>query len=385
MNQNTFNNLQPLSEVRGILNDNATALNAVSPYLVTVGFFDYNDATTATTPISVTAATETKLTNDAAGAFTNTTYPPLNISSIWDTSLNCFDFSQLKLGDMVDIRLDIEVETLSNNTEVEVDLYVGVGQNEYPIPFFTNQTFKTAGVQKLNRFNSIYMGDLNTLNGKGEFRVTADANVNVKVNGWYVRVLQRGFAVPQVAGSYIIAAGDATAVAGYNVISSASPIGSNGVQGADIALLDTNGDDLGAKLNLVSTGPASEIIENTAGKTTGVTNFDGTLLCDPITTSSIVTNINVDLLWWLKGLKPSTTYNISVVGSRDSPDGPRQTTLTGFDNGDTISFDARDVPVIHTAQLTTNSNGGAVFTQSGDDANTTYPWSYVGGISITEA
>lgn len=153
-----------------------------------IGFVDYNDTLTATSPIIVPATmADTLLTNDALGPFTNTTYLPNNVTSIWDNVGNLFDFTELVLGSTVEIRLDVNVTTTSPNQVVEVDLELGVGAAPYKIPFVRN-TFKSAGVKNLNRFSGVYMGDTNTLNNGARFLMRSDDLASVRVNGWYCKI-----------------------------------------------------------------------------------------------------------------------------------------------------------------------------------------------------
>ena len=157
------------------------------------GFVDYNDAATASTPISYTGGSGfQKLTNDGAGPFTNKNCLPPGITDIWDTTNNRFDWGELKLCDMIDIRLDCEITTTSNNQEVDINLYLAVGGSEYPIPFIAGQSFKFAGAHQVNRYNGIYMGNTDTLNNYGEFRVSSPDNCTIKVNGWYCKIIQSG-------------------------------------------------------------------------------------------------------------------------------------------------------------------------------------------------
>lgn len=156
------------------------------------GFVDYNDLATQTTPITVTGGGGfVTLTNDGEGANTNETYLPSGITSVYD-KVESFDFTQLKLGDMLDIRLDIQVIIASVNTEVEVDLFLGTGGGAYQIPFEPKLNFKSTGTFNINRFNGIYMGDTNTLDNSGKFKMSSDKTCTVKVNGWYVKIIRKG-------------------------------------------------------------------------------------------------------------------------------------------------------------------------------------------------
>lgn len=158
----------------------------------TTGFFDYNDLATSSVPISVPATlTFINLTNDGLGAFTNKLFKPSGVTDVWDSVAGVFNFSELSLGDTIGIRLDLSVTTLSPNQTVSVVLELGIGGTSYQIPFIEN-TFKTAGVHNINRYNLIYMGDVNTLNNTGQFKIKSDALANCIVNGWLCNITRRG-------------------------------------------------------------------------------------------------------------------------------------------------------------------------------------------------
>jgi hypothetical protein len=157
------------------------------------GWADYNDNATSGTPLSVTGGgAAVILTNDTLGSFTNTSNLPDGVTSLWSSSTNKFVWTDLKVGDMVDIRLDITVTTSSSNTSIGVLLHLGTGGGAYVVPFIQEHLFKTSGTHQITRFNSIYMGDSNTLNNGGQFKITADSNCTVVVNGWYVRCIRKG-------------------------------------------------------------------------------------------------------------------------------------------------------------------------------------------------
>lgn len=157
------------------------------------GIFDYNDLGTTGTPIAVTGGGGlSDLTNDGAGAFTNKIYAPIGITDVWNSSTNLFDWSELKLGDMLDIRLDVDVITTSVNTEFVIALQLGVGGSPYTINWFNLANFKNAGTNKIVTFNGIYLGDTNTLDNSAKFVIAADKNCTVVVNGWYCKVIRRG-------------------------------------------------------------------------------------------------------------------------------------------------------------------------------------------------
>ena len=164
-----------------------------SPDSFSGGWADYEDVATTGTPISVTA-TPTVLTNDGLGVDTNTSYLPVGgngITQLWNTSSNGFDFSDLEVGDMVDIRMDITMIIASNNTAVDVDLYMGSGGSVI-VPFISQQNFKVTGSFEVIRYMGIYIGSEDVRDNLAQLKVSADNNCTCTVHGWYIKAIRRG-------------------------------------------------------------------------------------------------------------------------------------------------------------------------------------------------
>jgi hypothetical protein len=158
-------------------------IDTSSPDGFSGGWADYEDVATTGSPISVTA-TPTVLTNDGLGVDTNTSYLPVGgngITQLWDTSSNGFDFSDLKVGDMVDIRMDITMIIASNNTAVDVDLYMGSG-GSIIVPFISQQNFKSTGSFEVIRYMGIYIGSEDVRDNLAQLKVSADNNCTCTVH-----------------------------------------------------------------------------------------------------------------------------------------------------------------------------------------------------------
>lgn len=175
------------STFRTKINENFT--NVKNSIEGRVGFFDYNDLTTQSTPINIPAtSTYVYLTNDTAWPNTLTDYAPLWITDIWDEGINAFDFSQLKLGDMVDIRADIIITTSSPNQVVNLALELASWDPiQYDIQF-VERLFKTAWTYQITVYNWIYIGNEETRTNPWKFKVKSDGVATVKVNGWYCQL-----------------------------------------------------------------------------------------------------------------------------------------------------------------------------------------------------
>lgn len=179
--------------IRYVYNPRTWRFDAVGqwPY-VRQWIFDYNDSATAWTPISITGwGWYVNLTNDELWPFTNKDFKPEDIADIWDATTNAFDFTGLKLGETIEIRLDISVTTTTPNTALDIDLIVADGEVwEYALPFVTAQAYKSAWTYKVTKFNGVYMWDDNTRLNSARFKAKADENCSIVVNGWYVKVNQ---------------------------------------------------------------------------------------------------------------------------------------------------------------------------------------------------
>lgn len=168
----------------------ASTLNGatISDETVRMGMQDYADATTSGTPISVTSGGGfVALTNDGAGAGTNKTFKVAGIGELWDTSGQVFDWTDMELGDQVNIRLNIRVTTTGANQVVSVKMVAAIGGTPYDI-FWQSSYYKTSGLQDpIVKTSLVYMGDANTLNNGARFEVESDGNCTVEVIGWAIQ------------------------------------------------------------------------------------------------------------------------------------------------------------------------------------------------------
>jgi hypothetical protein len=156
------------------------------------GSFDVQDVATVSTKIVIPGTnTFVQLTNDGLGAQTINTFAPIGITELWDTVNDEFDFSQLKLGDILHIRADLDVIVASPNTQVELQLEAGIGVFAFPISW-DNPFYGSAGTFSLVRTSFLTMQTTAVLTGKAEFQLKADKACTIQVNGWNYFILRRG-------------------------------------------------------------------------------------------------------------------------------------------------------------------------------------------------
>jgi len=151
-------------------------------------WFNANDTATATTPIVHGAgATGTYLTNDALGAQT-TSYNPDSNPVLWNPSTGKFDFSSLKVGDLVKFRVDL---IISNAAAQEVDIFMSLAEGQVT-PYELNVDhayYKTASTSEPLTANfEVYIGNEITKNGGARFRFSSIAASTIIVSGWFYKV-----------------------------------------------------------------------------------------------------------------------------------------------------------------------------------------------------
>ena len=167
-----------------------TAAIASMQGFTTTYWFDDNDTATSTTPIAHTGgATGTYLTNDGIGAFSNA-YNPDSKDRLWDASSNNFVFSSLKIGDTIEFRGDITIDTVSANQEVEILMSIGEGVGPYELNVLRSQYRFVSSGSEITFMFRIYIGDNATKTGTARFRFASDNNASIVVNGWFYQIAE---------------------------------------------------------------------------------------------------------------------------------------------------------------------------------------------------
>jgi hypothetical protein len=152
-------------------------------------WFDANDTATTATPITHTGgATTTYLTNNALGSFTNS-YNPDTKDALWNPSTNKFDFTSLKIGDTIEMRSDIEVDTSAANQELDLLISIAEGTASPYELNITHSYYKSISTgNKITFLFRVYIGDEVTRTGGARFRFSSANNATIKVNGWFYQI-----------------------------------------------------------------------------------------------------------------------------------------------------------------------------------------------------
>jgi len=158
--------------------------------ITSAGYAIYEDSRAST--LTLTADTLTVVPNDTLGTNTTNAYLPLGVTNLWNAATNSFDFSELAVGDAVEMRIIVQPTTTSNNTEIELDLYLGSGGAQYKVPFITTQNFQFAGLYEATRYTSFPIRDEDTRTSPAQFKAIADKNCTLQTDDFFVKVTRNG-------------------------------------------------------------------------------------------------------------------------------------------------------------------------------------------------
>ena len=135
----------------------------------------------------VTTNQHLKLLNDGIGIYTNKKYAKQR--ELWNTSTNQFDFSNLKLGDDVSIRIDLNVTTMTDNQEINLIADIGCFPESggYKMQFYKN-TIKNKGKHNIISIFNLYIGNDYIFKNPSELLFSSDNEAIVLLNGFYLSV-----------------------------------------------------------------------------------------------------------------------------------------------------------------------------------------------------
>jgi hypothetical protein len=153
-------------------------------------WFNANDNATATTPITHTgSATGTYLTNNGLGSAT-TAYNPDSKAALWNPATNLFDFTSLKIGDTIEIRLDIII-TNAAAQEINISISLAEGTAGARERNVVHDYYKTASTSEpITALYRLFIDDENMRTGGARFRFSSLDASSITVIGWAYQITE---------------------------------------------------------------------------------------------------------------------------------------------------------------------------------------------------
>ena len=148
------------------------------------------DSATASAPIVHGAGSATTfLTNNNLGSRTFV-YNPDSNPNLWNPSTNKFDFSSLKIGDIVDLRIDLVIDHAAAQ-ELNIVMDLAEGESAPYTLNITHDYYKTAStnVTVTAQFKLPFIGQ-ETVDGSARIRFTSIAAASIVVEGWFYEITQ---------------------------------------------------------------------------------------------------------------------------------------------------------------------------------------------------
>ena len=156
-----------------------------------VGSFHYVDLATVTTPLTVLATVEKKITNDTASTETNVLNAPYGISSMWDSVNSQLDFSQTSIGDLVTVIPAIEITTTATNQTFQIYLKTGIGSATPLTKQVYNGALAVAGSVVVNATRDFTVDTLDLKDYPAEIYILSSANATVKSGELDIKVVRK--------------------------------------------------------------------------------------------------------------------------------------------------------------------------------------------------
>lgn len=163
----------------------AVALDVQSTLAVDRGTLVVADTATQTTPINHTGGTPTELTNDGLGALTDATYAPTGITQFFNSGTDKLDFDTgYTLGDIITLRVDVDVTTTASNQEVDLQLTLGEGTDDEITKLISTKFFPTAAEHNMVAEITFCLSNQDYLDAAGNIEINSASNATVKVNSF---------------------------------------------------------------------------------------------------------------------------------------------------------------------------------------------------------
>jgi hypothetical protein len=170
------------------------------PFLNSVGSFLYADLATQTTPLNGIANVEKNLTNDIDGANTDLSNSPYGVSTTWNSATNRLDFTQLSIGDVVDLKTSLSVTTTVANQNIQVYARLGLGTTSEK-DFLIGSTLRTtAGLFIFEEELKLVISKEDYITSIGEIYLFSESNSTIKVNEFEFVVTRKNVNITAFTG-----------------------------------------------------------------------------------------------------------------------------------------------------------------------------------------
>ena len=155
------------------------------------GFYDYEN----TLPTQTIAGDEVyhKLLNNGLGIHTKKQFRPrgMDLAGIWNTTTNQFDFTQLRLGDQLMIRVDLTIIPGTPNQDIDTAINFDIGGESFLLMVDHIIPKRSDPIPRHISYVAMYMGTQEVVGNPAEILMRSDDVFDVTVHGWYIDITRR--------------------------------------------------------------------------------------------------------------------------------------------------------------------------------------------------
>lgn len=183
------------------VNEDGTALVLVDQsesqqqYLNSVGSFRYQDLSSQITPVSIIASTDTLIANDTEGDKTNLSNSPYGVSTVYLETENAFDFSSLSIGDTIDLRIDLTIETTIANQIFKLFARTATSSINEEDKYFAFEQIKSIGTNSFSFSIPFDIANGDIQNNPAQIFINSDASASISNINYYVEVIRKNINV----------------------------------------------------------------------------------------------------------------------------------------------------------------------------------------------
>ena len=156
-----------------------------------VGSFHYVDSATKTTPLTVIANVEKKITNDTADTTTSVLNAPYGVTSMWNAVNSQLNFTQTSIGDLVTIIPSIEVTTTIANKNVKIYIKLGIGSLNPTTKQVLNTPLKLVGSAIVSPSSDFVVDTFDIKDFPAEIFIISDAGATVKSGELDIKIVRK--------------------------------------------------------------------------------------------------------------------------------------------------------------------------------------------------
>ena len=140
------------------------------------------DNATQLAALAYVAPTAINLPNDGFGAGTSSAYSPVNKEIIYDFGNQEFDFSLFDLGDIVTLRVDIDIATSVADQIVNLNLALAEGSPSAKAINVESKYYQNASANTLTKEVTFVLDSQDMLDNPGHIQFQSDDDVSIVVN-----------------------------------------------------------------------------------------------------------------------------------------------------------------------------------------------------------